>query len=193
MMNMYPKYYYHGDFESKSYGDAHLLSLRSVVPSLATLLLGAIFVAVPRFVDTAIGEMLGLAVVFLGLIVLFVTSVILSRPIVSIGGFTGVVIAILGGLFLLNPKYALVLAGSLTGVGLIFQGVMEFRLRAASPAANFARFLAALGVLSVIGGTLLLVFPLLTLSALTMAVGVWIIVASTLRISYGMWMNLRSR
>ncbi len=164
-----------------------------VVPNLVTILVGAIFISVPRLVDTALGEILGVSVLFVGLVVLFVTSVILSRPLTSLGGLSGLLIALLGVLLALNPAVGVTVAGALMGMLLVFQGVMEVRVGSSNLSTNVARALTAVGVLSVIGGSLFLLFPMLSLSTLTMAVGIWIVVASVLRLSYGVWVHMRNQ
>ncbi len=162
-----------------------------VVPNLVTLLVGALFLSVPRFVDTALGEILGVSVLFVGLIVLFITSVILAKPLSGLGGLSGFLIALVGVLLVLNPAAGVTVAGALMGLLLVLQGIMEVRVGSSNLSTNVARVVTAVGVLSVIGGSVFLLFPMLSLSALTMAVGIWIVVASVLRLSYGVWVHMR--
>ncbi len=188
---MYPKYLRVDQFEgfrNQSYSQS---IMPKIVASMVTLLLGVIFVSVPRFADTALGEILGVAVTFVGLIVLFVASVILSRPLTSLAGLSGMLIGLIGVLLIFNPAIGVTIVGGLMGLLLVLQGVVEVRFGSSGVSTNVARAMVAIGVLSIIGGTVFLLFPVLSLSALTIAVGIWVVAASVVRLSYGVWVHLR--
>lgn len=191
MVEVYPKYLRVEQFEgfrNQSYSQS---IMPKIVASMVTLLLGVIFVSVPRFADTALGEILGVAVTFVGLIVLFVASVILSRPLTSLAGLSGMLIGLIGVLLIFNPAIGVTIVGGLMGLLLVLQGVVEVRFGSSGVSTNVARAMVAIGVLSIIGGTVFLLFPVLSLSALTMAVGIWVVAASVVRLSYGVWVHLR--
>lgn len=81
------------------------------------------------------------------------------------------------GLFLIRHLHVtLLLVAALVGVFWIVTGIMEFAFAFVAPAGSGRGWLLFMGALAVIGGIIVLAYPVGSLLALALLVGIWLIV-----------------
>lgn len=158
-------------------GAAKALSGMGLVLGLVTLILGILLVAWPSAtlyvlvvllaIDLFVFGAIQLARAFLG-----GSAAAGARTLVGIGGALSI---LLGFLVLRQPLQTVVVIGLLIGAWLVVRGVFDIVEGAAGRTASRA-WSVVVGIVSVVAGAIVLLQPHLSLKALVVIVGVWMIV-----------------
>ncbi|WP_231639206.1 HdeD family acid-resistance protein [Mycobacterium sp. Marseille-P9652] len=149
---------------------------------VATLILGVLLLAAPASSIMAAAALLGMYLAASGFAEMALASALDSaagsRIALFLTGALSLVLAVVTFRHF-GYAYAVLLLALWIGVAFIFQGVSEVAVALDQPALPNRGWYAALGVISMVAGVVMLAWPFSTLTAATTAAGVWLVVMGT--------------
>lgn len=161
-------------------GVTSTVSLRPrIFPSVLSMIAGIVLITSPSVVDFALGSLLGVVVLFSGLLMLFVSSVIFGKSLSDGVSILGIGVSLVGLIMFISTGFAIALLGVAIGMLLLFQGLIGLRAVHVGFKKGIAHLFMAVGVISVIGGLVSLSFPFASVAVLTVVMGIWLMVVGT--------------
>ena len=148
-----------------------------LVAGLLTIVLGAIVLAWPGPTILVASTLFGVYLLLSGLAELFMAFTLprsaATRVLLFISGALSLVLAILSFRHF-GDAYAVLLLSVWIGIGFIFQGVSGVAAGASEPDLPGRGWYIVAGIISVIAGLVVLVWPFDSIAVLTLAAGIWL-------------------
>ena len=148
-----------------------------LVAGLLTIVLGAIVLAWPGPTILVASTLFGVYLLLSGLVELFMAFTLprsaATRVLLFISGALSLVLAILSFRHF-GDAYAVLLLSVWIGIGFIFQGVSGVAAGASEPDLPGRGWYIVAGIISVIAGLVVLVWPFDSIAVLTLAAGIWL-------------------
>ena len=148
-----------------------------LVAGLLTIVLGAIVLAWPGPTILVASTLFGVYLLLSGLAELFMAFTLprsaATRVLLFISGALSLVLAILSFRHF-GDAYAVLLLSLWIGIGFIFQGVSGVAAGASEPDLPGRGWYIVAGIISVIAGLVVLVWPFDSIAVLTLAAGIWL-------------------
>jgi len=156
-----------------------------LVAGLLTILLGGIVLAWPGPTILVASTLFGVYLLLTGFTELFLAFTLprsaATRVLLFIGGALSLVLAVLSFRHF-GDAYAILLLSIWIGIGFIFQGVSEVAVSIGEQNVPGRGWYAALGVISVIAGFVVLVWPFDSIVVLVIVTGVWLVVMGVVQV-----------
>jgi uncharacterized membrane protein HdeD (DUF308 family) len=150
-----------------------------LVAGLLTILLGGIVLAWPGPTILVASTLFGVYLLLTGFTELFLAFTLprsaATRILLFISGALSLVLAVLSFRHF-GDAYAILLLSIWIGIGFVFQGVSEVAVSIGEQKLPGRGWYAVLGVISVIAGFVVLVWPFDSIVMLTLVAGVWLVV-----------------
>ncbi|MFL6084696.1 MAG: HdeD family acid-resistance protein [Mycobacterium sp.] len=150
-----------------------------LVAGLLTIVLGGIVLAWPGPTILVASTLFGVYLLLTGFTELFLAFTLprsaATRVLLFISGALSLVLAVLSFRHF-GDAYAILLLSIWIGIGFIFQGVSEVAVSIGEQKLPGRGWYAVLGVISVIAGFVVLVWPFDSIVMLTLVTGVWLVV-----------------
>jgi uncharacterized membrane protein HdeD (DUF308 family) len=108
-----------------------------------------------------------------------------TRVMLFISGALSVVLAILSFRHF-GDSYAVLLLSLWIGIGFVFQGVSATVVGVSVPELPERGWYIVSGIVSVIGGAVMLVWPFDSIAVLTLAAGIWLVIMGVVEIVYSL-------
>ena len=156
-----------------------------LVAGLLTIVLGGIVLGWPGPTILVASTLFGVYLLLTGFTELFLAFTLprsaATRVLLFISGALSLVLAVLSFRHF-GDAYAILLLSIWIGIGFIFQGVSEVAVSIGEKNLSGRGLYAALGVISVIAGFVVLVWPFDSIVVLTLVTGVWLVVMGVVQI-----------
>ncbi len=156
-----------------------------LVAGLLTVVLGGIVLAWPGPTILVASTLFGVYLLLTGFTELFLAFTLprsaATRVLLFISGALSLVLAVLSFRHF-GDAYAVLLLSIWIGIGFIFQGVSEVALSIGEQNLPRRGWYAVLGVISVIAGFVVLVWPFNSIVMLTLVTGVWLVVMGVVQV-----------
>jgi uncharacterized membrane protein HdeD (DUF308 family) len=156
-----------------------------LVAGLLTVVLGGIVLAWPGPTILVASTLFGVYLLLTGFTELFLAFTLprsaATRVLLFISGALSLVLAVMSFRHF-GDAYAILLLSIWIGIGFIFQGVSEVALSIGEQNLPGRGWYAVLGVISVIAGFVVLVWPFDSIVMLTLVTGVWLVVMGVVQI-----------
>jgi uncharacterized membrane protein HdeD (DUF308 family) len=150
-----------------------------LVAGLLTIVLGGIVLAWPGPTILVASTLFGVYLLLTGFTELFLAFTLprsaATRILLFISGALSLVLAVLSFRHF-GDAYAILLLSIWIGIGFVFQGVSEVAVSIGEQKLPGRGWYAVLGVISVIAGFVVLVWPFDSILMLTLVAGVWLVV-----------------
>jgi uncharacterized membrane protein HdeD (DUF308 family) len=150
-----------------------------LVAGLLTIVVGAIVLAWPGPTILVTSTLFGVYLLLSGLAELFVAFTLprsaATRVLLFISGALSLVLAILSFRHF-GEGYAVLLLSLWIGIGFIFQGIAGVAAGVGESDLPGRRWYIVAGIISVIAGLVVLVWPFDSIAVLTLAAGIWLII-----------------
>jgi uncharacterized membrane protein HdeD (DUF308 family) len=150
-----------------------------LVAGLLTIVLGGIVLAWPGPTILVASTLFGVYLLLTGFTELFLAFTLprsaATRILLFISGALSLVLAVLSFRHF-GDAYAILLLSIWIGIGFVFQGVSEVAVSIGEQKLPGRGWYAVLGVISVIAGFVVLVWPFDSIVMLTLVAGVWLVV-----------------
>ena len=150
-----------------------------LVAGLLTIVLGAIVLAWPGPTILVASTMFGVYLLLSGLVELFMAFTLprsaATRVMLFISGALSLVLAIMSFRHF-GDAYAVLLLSLWIGIGFIFQGVSGVAVGISESDLPGRGWYIAAGIISVIAGVVVLVWPFDSIAVLTLAAGIWLVI-----------------
>jgi len=150
-----------------------------LVAGLLTVVLGAIMLAWPAPTILVASILFGVFLLLTGLTELFLAFTLprssATRVLLFLTGAVSLVLAVLS-LRHFGDIYAILLLSMWIGISFIFQGVSEVAIAIGEQNTSGRGWYAVLGIVSVIAGFVVLVWPFDSIVLLVLVTGVWLVV-----------------
>jgi uncharacterized membrane protein HdeD (DUF308 family) len=157
----------------------------TLAAGLLTAVLGGIILAWPGPTILVASTLFGVYLLLTGLTELFLAFTLprsaATRVLLFIGGALSLVLAVLSFRHF-GDGYAVLLMSIWIGIGFIYQGVSEVAVSVGEPKMPGRGWYAVLGILSVIAGLVVLVWPFDSIVVLVLVAGVWLVVLGLVQI-----------
>ncbi|MEY9871276.1 uncharacterized membrane protein HdeD (DUF308 family) [Streptacidiphilus sp. MAP12-33] len=165
-----------------------------LVLGVLTLLLGVAVLAWPKATLTVVGVLFGLYLVLAGvfqLVAAFGTHVSTSLRVMA---FISGALSILLGLFCFRGALESILLLALwIGIGWLFRGITHTVAAASDPYMPARGWQIFAGVLTAIGGVVVLVWPFHSIAVLTVFTGIWLLVMGVIEIMTAFQIRSRAK
>ena len=156
-----------------------------LVAGLLTVVLGGIVLAWPGPTILVASTLFGVFLLLTGFTELFLAFTVprsaATRVLLFISGALSLVLAVLSFRHF-GDAYAILLLSIWIGIGFVFQGVSEVALSIGEQNLSGRGWYAVLGVISVIAGFVVLVWPFNSIAVLVLVTGVWLVVMGMVQI-----------
>jgi uncharacterized membrane protein HdeD (DUF308 family) len=156
-----------------------------LVAGLLTVVLGGIVLGWPGPTILVASTLFGVFLLLTGFTELFLAFTVprsaATRVLLFISGALSLVLAVLS-LRHFGDAYAILLLSIWIGIGFVFQGVSEVALSIGEQNLSGRGWYAVLGVISVIAGFVVLVWPFDSIAVLVLVTGVWLVVMGVVQI-----------
>ena len=150
-----------------------------LVAGLLTIVLGAIVLAWPGPTILVVSTLFGVYLLLSGLVELFLAFTLprsaATRVMLFISGALSLVLAILSFRHF-GDAYAVLLLSLWIGISFIFQGVSGAAAGISESDLPGRGWYIAAGIISVIAGVVVLVWPFDSIAVLTLAAGIWLVI-----------------
>jgi uncharacterized membrane protein HdeD (DUF308 family) len=150
-----------------------------LMAGVLTIVLGAIVLAWPGSTILVASTLFGVYLLVSGLAELFMAFTLprsaATRVLLFISGALSVVLAILSFRHF-GDAYAVLLLSLWIGIGFIFQGVSEVAVGISDSDLPARGWYVVAGIISVLAGLVVLVWPFDSIAVLTLAVGIWLVI-----------------
>ena len=156
-----------------------------LVAGLLTIVLGGIVLAWPGPTILVASTLFGVYLLLTGFTELFLAFTLprsaATRVLLFITGALSLVLAVLSFRHF-GDAYAVLLLSIWIGIGFIFQGVSEVAVSIGEKNLSGRGWYAVLGVISVIAGFVVLVWPFDSIVVLALVTGVWLVVMGVVQV-----------
>lgn len=166
-----------------------------VAYGVASVLLGIVAIIYPGATLIVIAIVFAIQLLF-GAVYQFVFAFAIPREAGWLRALTAVVaiFAFVVGLYLLgHTTLTLVLLATLLGIYWIAQGVIELFVSIGHPELRSRAWMIASGVLSILAGAVVVVFPVTSLVFLTIFLGVWLVIFGAILVARGFTLRSLAR
>ncbi|MFP3989836.1 HdeD family acid-resistance protein [Streptomyces sp. E11-3] len=161
---------------------------------VATLLLGVLILVWPSASLVVAGVLFGLYLVVSGILQLVAAFGTHVSTALRVMAFISGVLSILLGLFCFRGAMQSILLLALwIGIGWLFRGITQTLAAASDPAMPARGWQAALGVISALGGVVLIASPLESVAVLTLLCGLWLVALGAMEIVTGLQVRGRAK
>jgi uncharacterized membrane protein HdeD (DUF308 family) len=159
-----------------------------LVAGLLTVVLGGIVLAWPGPTILVASTLFGVFLLLTGFTELFLAFTLPrsagTRVLLFITGALSLILAVLSFRHF-GDGYAVLLLSLWIGIGFIFQGVSEVAISIGEKNLPGRGWYAVLGIISVIAGFVVLVWPFDSIAVLTLVTGVWLVVIGVVQVVQG--------
>jgi uncharacterized membrane protein HdeD (DUF308 family) len=156
-----------------------------LVAGLLTVVLGGIVLAWPGPTILVASTLFGVYLLLTGFTELFLAFTLPrsggTRVLLFISGALSLILAVLSFRHF-GDGYAILLLSIWIGIGFIFQGVSEVAVSIGEKNLPGRGWYAVLGIISVIAGFVVLVWPFDSIAVLTLVTGVWLVVMGVVQV-----------
>jgi uncharacterized membrane protein HdeD (DUF308 family) len=156
-----------------------------LVAGLLTIVLGAIVLAWPGPTILVASTLFGVYLLLSGLAELFMAFTLprsaATRVMLFISGALSLVLAIMSFRHF-GDGYAVLLLSLWIGIGFIFQGIAGVAVGIGESELPGRGWYVVAGIISVIAGVVVLVWPLDSIAVLTLAAGIWLVIVGITQI-----------
>jgi uncharacterized membrane protein HdeD (DUF308 family) len=156
-----------------------------LVAGLLTVVLGGIVLAWPGPTILVASTLFGVFLLLTGFTELFLAFTLPrsagTRVLLFIGGALSLILAVLSFRHF-GDAYAILLLSIWIGIGFIFQGVSEVAVSIGEKNMPGRGWFAVLGIISVIAGFVVLVWPFDSIVVLVLVTGVWLVVMGVVEV-----------
>jgi uncharacterized membrane protein HdeD (DUF308 family) len=156
-----------------------------LVSGVLTIVLGAIVLAWPGPTIGVASALFGVYLLVSGFVQLFMAFTLPratgTRVLLFISGALSVVLAIMS-FRNFGEGYAVLLLSLWIGISFVFQGVSESAIGITTPGLPGRGWYTFLGIMSVIAGVVVLIWPFDSIVALTFAAGIWLLILGVIQI-----------
>jgi uncharacterized membrane protein HdeD (DUF308 family) len=156
-----------------------------LVAGLLTIVLGGIVLAWPGPTILVASTLFGVYLLLTGFTELFLAFTLprsaATRVLLLISGALSLVLAVLSFRHF-GDGYAILLLSIWIGIGFIFQGVSEIAVSIGEQNLPGRGWYAVLGIISVIAGFVVLVWPFDSIAVLVLVTGVWLVVMGVVQV-----------
>lgn len=164
---------------------ARQLATSTLVSGLLTAVLGALILGWPDKSIEVAAVLFGVYLLLAGLAMLYLAFALPvpapSRVLLFLGGAMSLVLAVFSFRHF-GDSYAVLLLAIWIGVGFVLQGVSEVATAITYPQLPGRGWYVFLGVLTVIAGIVVLAWPFDSITALTIVIGVWLVILGVIQI-----------
>jgi uncharacterized membrane protein HdeD (DUF308 family) len=161
------------------------LSKWELVAGVLTVILGGIGLAWPGPTILVASTLFGVYLLVTGLVELFVAFTLpwsaATRVMLFISGVLSLVLAILSFRHF-GDAYAVLLLSLWIGISFIFQGISGVATGVSEPQMPGRGWEIVLGILSVIAGGVVLIWPFDSIGVLTIVTGVWLVISGVVKV-----------
>jgi uncharacterized membrane protein HdeD (DUF308 family) len=159
-----------------------------LVAGLLTVVLGGLVLAWPGPTILVASTLFGVYLLLTGLVELFLAFTLPrstgTRVLLFISGALSLILAVLSFRHF-GDGYAVLLLSLWIGIGFIFQGVSEVAISIGGQDLPGRGWYAVLGIVSVLAGFVVLVWPFDSIAVLTLVAGVWLVVIGVVQVVQG--------
>jgi uncharacterized membrane protein HdeD (DUF308 family) len=156
-----------------------------LVAGLLTVVLGGIVLAWPGPTILVASTLFGVYLLLTGFTELFLAFTLSrsagTRVLLFISGALSLILAVLSFRHF-GDAYAILLLSMWIGIGFIFQGVSEVGVSIGEKNLSGRGWYAVLGIISVIAGFVVLVWPFDSIAVLVLVTGVWLVVMGVVQV-----------
>ncbi|MFJ9691108.1 HdeD family acid-resistance protein [Kitasatospora sp. NPDC101183] len=150
---------------------------------LASLALGVIVFAWPRQTLLVVGVLFGLYLLVTGIVQLVAAFGTHASTALRVMAFiSGAICVMLGLLCFRSAVQSLLLLALWIGIGWLFRGITQLAAAASDPMMPARGWQAFAGVANTLAGVLLMVWPVGSISALTVLAGCWLLILGVVEI-----------
>jgi uncharacterized membrane protein HdeD (DUF308 family) len=159
-----------------------------LVAGLLTVVLGAIVLAWPGPTILVAATLFGVYLLLTGFVELYLAFTLPrstgTRVLLFISGALSLILAVLSFRHF-GDAYAVLLLSLWIGIGFIFQGISEVAISIGDQNLPGRGWYAVLGVISVVAGFVVLVWPFDSIAVLVLVTGVWLVVLGVVQVIQG--------
>ncbi|MFJ9839655.1 HdeD family acid-resistance protein [Kitasatospora sp. NPDC101155] len=161
---------------------------------VASLALGIVVFSWPRETLLVVGVLFGLYLLVIGIVQLVAAFGTHTATAMRVLAFiSGAISVLLGLLCFRSAAQSLLLLALWIGIGWLFRGITQFVAAVSDPLMPARGWQAFAGVANTLAGVLLIVWPVGSISALTVLAGCWLLILGVVEIATALQMRSRAK